>query len=71
MDVLVGQSCVANETQAHLKCGMIVDSKDKNSRMRKWVKKKDDPSEDMKKVIDTIDFSFPEELIRYLKFMKI
>jgi hypothetical protein len=31
--------------------------------------KKDNPSEDMNRVFDMIDF--PKELIRYLKFMKV
>jgi hypothetical protein len=39
--------------------------------MRKGAKKKDNSSEDMKRVIDIIDFSVPEDLIRYLKFIKI
>jgi hypothetical protein len=30
-----------------------------------------DPSEDMKRVFDIIDFLVPEELIKYLKVMKI
>ena len=30
-----------------------------------------DPNEDMKRVFDIIDLSVPEELIKYLKVMKI
>lgn len=51
-----------------------IGSKDKNPQIWKGVKKKDDPSEDMKilkRIFDIINFSVLEELIRYLKFMKI
>jgi hypothetical protein len=54
-----------------MKRGRQVDSKDKNPQIKKEVKNKYDPSEDMKKVFDIIDFSVPEELNRYLKFMRI
>jgi hypothetical protein len=64
MDVPVGQSHIANESQPRLKRGRLVGSKDKNPRMRKGAKKKDGPSEDMeilKESSDIIDISVPEE----------
>jgi hypothetical protein len=64
MDVPVGQSHIANESQPRLKRGRPVGSKDKNPRMRKGAKKKDGPSEDMetlKESSDIIDISVPEE----------
>jgi hypothetical protein len=54
-----------------MKRGRQVDSKDKNPHIKKEVKNKYDPSEDMKRVFDIIDFPVPEELNRYLKFMRI
>jgi len=47
-----------------LKRGRLVDSKDKNPRMRKGAKKKDGPSEDvetLKESPDIIEISVPEE----------
>jgi len=40
IDILVGQSNIANESQTCLKRGKPVDSKDKNHRMRKREKGK-------------------------------
>ena len=55
-----------------MKGGRPVGSKDKNPQIRKGAKKKDAPSEDVNIVFDIIAFFLvPEELIRYLKFMKI
>ena len=48
--------------------------KDKNPQIRKGANLRYDPSEDMKilkRVFDIIDFSVSEELIKYLKVMKI
>ena len=54
-----------------LERGRPFGSKDKNPQIRKWANMKYDPSEDMKRVFDIIDFLVPEELIKYLKVMKI
>ena len=57
-----------------LKCGRSIGSKDKNPQIRKEANLKYDPSEDMKilkRTFDIIDLSVPEELIKYLKVMKI
>jgi hypothetical protein len=64
VDVTVGQSHIANESQSCLKCGMSVGSKDKNLQTRKGATKKDGPSEDvetLKESSDIIDISVPEE----------
>ena len=45
--------------------------KDKNPQIRKGANMKYDPSEDMKRVFDIIDFLVPEELIKYLKVIKL
>jgi hypothetical protein len=55
MDVPVGQSHIASESQPRLKRGRPVGSKDKNPRMRKGAKKKDGPSDDMKTLKESSD----------------
>ena len=57
-----------------MKRGRPIGSKYKHPRTRKGAKMKDNPNEDveaLKELSDMIDFYVPEELIRYLKFMKI
>ncbi|KAK2436707.1 putative mitochondrial protein [Trifolium repens] len=64
IDIPVGKSIIANESQPRLKRGRPVGSKDKNPRIRKGAKNKDDPSEDIetqKESSDIIDISVPEE----------
>jgi len=64
IDVRVGQSNMANESQPRMKRGGPIGSKDKNPRVRKEAKSKDDPNEDMeiqKESHDIIDISVPEE----------
>ena len=65
MDVTIGQSHIANESQPRLKRGRPVGSKDNNPRTRKGAKKKDGPSEDvetLKESPDIIEISVPEEV---------
>ncbi|KAK2375011.1 hypothetical protein QL285_075932 [Trifolium repens] len=64
IDIPVGKSIIANESQPRLKRGRPVGSKDKNPRIKKGAKNKDDPSEDietLKECTNIIDVSVPEE----------
>ena len=57
-----------------MKRGRPIGSKYKNPQIRKGAKMKNNPNEDvetLKELSNIIDFKVPEELIRYLKFMKI
>ena len=64
IDIPVGQSNIANESQTRLKCGRPVGSKDKNSRVRKREKRQDGLIEGVKVPKDSFDIindSVPEE----------
>ena len=47
MDVPVGQLNIAKESQSRMKRGRPIGSKDKNPRIRKGVKSKDGPRDDI------------------------
>ncbi|RDX76925.1 hypothetical protein CR513_43037, partial [Mucuna pruriens] len=55
IDVPVGQSNIANESQARMKHGRLIDSKYKNTRVRKGVKRQNDQNEDIETAKDFLD----------------
>jgi len=67
MDVTIGQSHIANESQPRLMRGRPVNFKDKNPRTRKGAKNKDDPNEDVETLKESsyiIEILVPEETVQ-------